>query len=256
MANRTIGRLDRGFFHNCCTMAVLISMILTSHAAMASMADEPHVDVALVLAVDTSDSVSAEELALQLRGTAAAISDPDVIAAMLSGPRRSVVVTYVIWGDSRRPSMTGPWHVIRDEEDVLHFADRLARIEGRIGGSTGIAQALLTSLSTLRNAPFNARRKIVDISGDGRESPQMPKQRPAPILDDVRSLAHSQGVIVNGLAVVDSDPELRQWYFRHVTAGAGSFAMEARNFKDFRRVLRLKLIRELSEEPIVADNSP
>jgi hypothetical protein len=31
--------------------------------------------------------------------------------------------------------------------------------------------------------------------------------------------------------------------------------MEARDFTDFRRVLRLKLIREFSDEPVVADNS-
>jgi hypothetical protein len=245
----------RALFRVFLSSALLISLILKDHSAKASPTRDAQVDVALVLAIDTSDSVSAEELELQLGGTAAAITDPDVVAAMLSGPRKSGAITFVIWGDSRRPSETGPWHIIRSEADAVRFAARLARVDRRIGGSTGVAQALLTSLSTFRNMPFNTRRMIIDISGDGRESPQMPKQRSAPLLDDVRALAVSQGVTVNGLAVVDDDKELRHWYLRNVTAGAGSFVMEARDFTDFRRVLRLKLIREFSDEPVVADNS-
>lgn len=255
MKRKSTGTFNQKFGALWLVAAFLAGMGFGSSVASASVTEATHVDVALVLAIDTSNSVSAEELDLQLTGTAEAISDPDVVAAMLSGPQKSGAVNYVIWGDSAKPSITGKWHIIRSEADAILFAANLSRVDRRIGGRTGVAQALLTSLSTFRNAPFNARRMIIDISGDGRESPRMPKQRSAPLLDDVRALARSQGVTVNGLAVVGDDKELRHWYLRNVTAGAGSFVMEARDFEDFRRVMRHKLIRELSDEPVVADNS-
>jgi hypothetical protein len=51
------------------------------------------VDVELVLAVDVSRSVDAEEQEMQFRGYASAFRDPRLVEAMMRGPIGSTAVT-------------------------------------------------------------------------------------------------------------------------------------------------------------------
>src|SRR5690606_37492057 len=61
-----------------------------------AVADGP-VDLALVLAVDSSVSVAGREYGLQIRGLAVSFRDPAVQAAIAGGPLGSIAVTVVEW---------------------------------------------------------------------------------------------------------------------------------------------------------------
>ena len=74
------------------------------------------VDVALVIAVDVSNSVTPRRYDMQMQGIAAALNDPDVRRAMLSGPHKAVLLTLVEW--SRGSQVTLPWTLISSETAV------------------------------------------------------------------------------------------------------------------------------------------
>jgi hypothetical protein len=53
------------------------------------------------------------------------------------------------------------------------------------------------------------------------------------------------GVVINGLAVVNEEPDLVTHYAAEVIGGAGSFAMECADFTDFAEAIGRKLVREM-----------
>ena len=86
----------------------------------AASAQRERVDLALVLAVDVSDSVDAERYALQMNGIARAFEDPLVQSAMLSGPHRAMLVTLITW--SSRATVALPWTLLTGSDDIGRFA--------------------------------------------------------------------------------------------------------------------------------------
>ncbi|WP_346912718.1 DUF1194 domain-containing protein [uncultured Roseibium sp.] len=59
---------------------------------------QERVDVALVIAVDVSRSMSYEELRIQRKGYAAAIASPEVVRAIRDGVYGRIAVTLYEWG--------------------------------------------------------------------------------------------------------------------------------------------------------------
>ena len=94
--------------------------LLLSDAAVAAPAE---VDVALVLAVDVSESIDAARYALQMEGIAAALESPAVQNAILSGPRQAMLITIVQW--SNRPMVTLPWTLLASGRDANGIAQRV-----------------------------------------------------------------------------------------------------------------------------------
>ena len=84
----------------------LAAWVGTAAATVAAALAGPQVDVALVLAVDVSDSMDAGELAVQRAGYVAALSHPDFLArAWARGRTGRVALTYFEWaGGVRRES--------------------------------------------------------------------------------------------------------------------------------------------------------
>ena len=79
------------------------------------------VDVELVIAIDSSASIDSREFALQMAGIAAAFRDPEVVAAITSGPESRVAVAAIFWTESGYPVDVSPWHVLADAADADPF---------------------------------------------------------------------------------------------------------------------------------------
>jgi hypothetical protein len=62
-------------------------------------AQDGSVDVLLVLAVDVSRSIDADEARLQREGYRAAVSDPKIVEAIRSGMIGAIGLAYVEWAD-------------------------------------------------------------------------------------------------------------------------------------------------------------
>src|SRR3954466_3860491 len=77
------------------------------------------VDVALVLAVDGSGSISEQRLAMQIQGYLDAFRHPSFIEAVRGGRRGRIGLTFVTWTDARRQDQVVPWRVIGDQAGAL-----------------------------------------------------------------------------------------------------------------------------------------
>ncbi len=58
------------------------------------------------------------------------------------------------------------------------------------------------------------------------------------------------GIIINGLAVLNEFPALDQYYADHVIGGPEAFVIAARDYEDFARAMRIKLLQEIRGAPL------
>jgi hypothetical protein len=95
-------------------------------------------------------------------------------------------------------------------------------------------------------APAEAGRRILDISGDGKDNCNALRT-----VDALRDELVSQGATINGLPVLTSgrDNSLERWFAEHVVGGEQSFVMPAFGYDDFGRAIQQKLVSEISGLP-------
>ena len=206
------------------------------------------VDVELVIAIDSSASIDSREFALQMAGIAAAFRDPEVVAAITSGPESRVAVAAIFWAESGYPVDVSPWHVLADAGDAERFAWEMERWPRRVEGGTGIGTAVFHGVKALEHNAIEGKRRIIDISGDGRETTMREFYITSP---QARAMALSRGITINGLAILNDEPDLDRYYRDHVAGGPGSFVMVAREIEDFAEAMRRKLIREFEFLPLI-----
>ena len=200
------------------------------------------VDVALVLAVDVSESVDSARFTLQMAGIAAAFDSPEVQGAVLAGRHRSMLIALVQW--SNHPALSVPWTLLTSPADVHAFAAQVRKLRRTEKGFTCMSVALRSIADKLlTQMPVPADRTVVDVSGDGAENCN-PRER----VDDVRDDLVSSGVTVNGLPILEGDEAdtLEAWYRTHLIGGDGSFLIPALGFEDFERAMHRKFITEVS----------
>lgn len=200
------------------------------------------VDLALVLAVDVSDSVDEVRYALQMDGVARAFEDPSIQAAMLSGPNGAMLVTLVTW--SNRATVALPWTLLTSGDDVRRFAAEVRRAPRTEKRFTCMSAALRTIADkVLPQMPVPADRVVVDVSGDGRDNcnPRAP-------VELLRDELIAGDVTVNGLPILEGEEAdvLADWYRDHVIGGPGAFLIPASGFADFERAIRRKFLNEIS----------
>ncbi len=83
------------------------------------------VDLALVLAVDISNSMDREEQELQRQGFVEAFRSPPVHDAIAGGALGRIAVVYMEWAANYRRNVVVPWTVIEGPESAADFASRL-----------------------------------------------------------------------------------------------------------------------------------
>jgi len=222
---------------------LLLGLLLLPSAPRAEAA----VDLALVLAVDASGSVDQGEFALQMSGIAAAFRDPEVVAAVRSGPRGRIAVTLALWSEPNLPKDSLSWHLVDGAESAERFARAVERQPRSVrAGGTGIGKGVMYALGLLRFSGLDAARRVVDLSGDGRET--APRDYTVPVAQ-ARHAAQRLGITVNALAILSDEPDLEAYYRREVIAGPGAFVVRAGGFDDFARAMRAKLVREIDHRP-------
>ena len=199
-----------------------------------------HVELAIVLAVDGSASVTYDEFGLIAGGMAVALRDRTVATGLIG----TSVLALLLWsGAGQQDIMTG-WTRILTEADLRGFADDVENMPRTVkAGTTAIGEALLASLTLLAQVPAVPKRNIVNVIGDGRSNDGI---APGPIRD--RMVAAD--ITINGLCILHEEPDLLSSYTDEVIGGPGAFAVACREYKDFTEAMRQKLMREI-KGPIV-----
>ena len=202
------------------------------------------VDLALVLALDGSASVTYEEFGLMAGGIAAALRDPEVIAGLTGGPSRASLCSLLLWSGSRAQEVLADWTRIGSAEDAAGFAEQVENVPRTVrAGATAIGEALLAALTLLAHAPAKPARQIVDVIGDGRSNEGI---APGPIRDRMAAA----GITINGLCVLHEEPDLLERYVAEVIGGPGAFALPCPDYPAFAAAMKQKLTREIASRPI------
>jgi hypothetical protein len=227
---------------------LLAAALLAPRLARAQPAAE--VDLALVLAADTSHSMQHAELVLQRQGYAMALRDAEVLAAIGSGPAGAIGVLYLEWSSAGDQSVLLPWTRLADAEQAAIVADRLEAAPLRAGMQTSISAAIAMGRRLLATTPFQPVRRVIDISGDGENNHGVP-------VEQERDLAVEEGITINGLPILrhgqraapGAEVMLLAHYRDQVIGGPGAFVMPADGFGAFADAIRRKLVLEIAAKP-------
>lgn len=221
----------------------MIARLFAACLALAPAAEA--CEVALALTIDVSGSVDPREYRLQMDGLAAALRDPTVADALVAAKARIAVMQ---WTGKSRQSVSVPWTEIASHEDVARVAEQAAAAP-RVWRhySTAIGDALIAA-ADLHGQISGCRRRVIDVSGDGESNEGSDVAR-------VRDSLARQGIQINGLAIETSDDGLTAYYRRQVIGGPGAFVLTARDFEDYPRAIRRKLLREVTKPVVMLDRA-
>ncbi len=222
----------------CCTAAAVVAAGMVSDVTQRAPA-YPHVDVAIVLAVDVSKSIDWFEYEMQRDGMSEAVRDPAVIQAIAKGHHGRVAIAVTQWSGERSQRVAIPWTVVTDMASGRQLSRRLEYMPRQFADATNISGALSYGADQLNELPFPADRKVIDVSGDGKEN-----RDPAP--HRLRDRALAMGITINGLVIENEEKDVGDHYERHIVGGPGSFVMRISRFEDFTEAIKKKLIREIS----------
>lgn len=207
-------------------------------------------DLLLVIAVDVSRSIDEEEAKLQREGYVRALTNPRVIDAMQSGPQRRIAIAYVEWAGETYQRTVVDWRAVGDKASAEAFVAELDKTPWVSASWTSISGGIDYAVRMLDTSPFAAPRRVIDVSGDGRNN----HGRPAAM---ARDAAVAKGITINGLPVINervnfgrpAERDLDQYYEREVIGGPGAFLIVAVDFKSFGDAILAKLIKEIAWAP-------
>jgi hypothetical protein len=201
------------------------------------------VDLALVLAVDSSGSVDFGEYDLQKVGIARAFLDAEVIEAIEHWAPRGVAVSVVLWSGRGQQRVAVDWTRVGDRASAEALAASIEAMGRGMLAETALGEGLSFAINHLVKGPFAGERQIIDISGDGRSNVGAD---PAAF----RDAAVAADITVNGLAILNDDLTLDLYYAERVIGGRDAFVTTAHDYDDFARAMRHKLLKEIGSTPL------
>jgi hypothetical protein len=213
-----------------------------------------NVDLMLILTSDVSRSIDNEEFKLEREGYAAALENPQVLSAIRSGPIGAIVVSFVEWSSVGEQKVVVDWSVIRDGEGAAVVAAQIRAAPRSFVGHTSISDGLDFAVKRFDVGGMTSARHVIDVAGDGTNNSGRP-------ISDARDDAVAKGIVVNGLAIINLNPNfgfiahtqppggLPAYYKENVIGGPGSFVLQIDDFESFADAMVQKLITEISALP-------
>ena len=208
-------------------------------------------DLEVILAADVSRSIDDAEFELQRKGYAAALTDPRVLTAIHGRANGTVAVCFIEWSGEEDQQVVVDWTEIRDEEDAGSVAAAIVAAPRSFMGRTSISAAIDFAMARFAAAKWQAKRRIIDISGDGTNNSGR-------AITEARDQAIASGVTINGLAIINDRPNpgytfhtqppggLPDWYRRNVIGGPGAFLHVVEDFRSFADAMTNKLVSEIA----------
>ncbi len=211
--------------------------------------------LALALALDVSGSVDQTEYRLQSEGLAAALTDPEVEAALFTYPAAPVAIAVYEWSASRYQRLIQDWVLVRDAATLREVAGRIASVTREPAPEpTGLGAALDYGKALIDKGPA-CWDQTLDVSGDGKNN-----DWPTPA--QLREENRLAGLRINALVVVlrrdearivgTETGELPAYFQANVIQGPNAFVEVADGFEDYARAMKRKLLRELAAQPLGA----
>ncbi len=202
----------------------------------------PACRLALLVALDVSSSVDAEEDQLQRGGLVAALISEEVQAAFFAADEPVALAVYE-WSGRYNQAVVLDWTLIDGPTALVKAAEVVAKSKRSHNDfPTAMGFALGFGAGMLQRAP-DCDAQTIDMAGDGQNNEGFGPR-----------IAYREfpfaGVTVNGLVVNAADFEgevgLIAFYQSEVIFGPGAFMIVAEGFGDYERAMTRKLVREVS----------
>jgi hypothetical protein len=230
---------------------VLAAVLWAAALPFAQAADTP-VDLELILAVDVSRSMDTDEQRLQRDGYVAALTHPEVVAAITQGHHGRIALSYVEWAGPDTQYKVMDWRVIDGPASARTFAAKLAQAPIQHFQGTSISNGLAFAAPQFDHNGYEAARRVIDVSGDGPNNMGIP-------IELAREPVVQAGITINGLPIMIKRPEgfaaipnLDVYYEDCVIGGFGAFTVVVHSADQFAEAIRRKLVLEIAgNEPLV-----
>ncbi|TPL36028.1 DUF1194 domain-containing protein [Mesorhizobium sp. B2-4-6] len=206
------------------------------------------VDVAIAFAVDFSSSIDPKTAELQREGHAAALTSPEIIAAIGRNYFGCIGVTYFEWSSPGHSRTVLPWTTICGPEDAKAAAT-VIRTQAYTGYSragrrgTSVSSAIDIGALLLDQFPGNAAKKVIDISANGENNDGLP-------VEPSRLNALGKGYTINAIAIPaqqgSAEQPLASYFEQSVIGGYQAFVISPKEPADYVAALRRKLVIEVS----------
>ena len=228
----------------------LVAIVLLALLGVIGEARSAGVDLEVILAADVSRSIDDAEFDLQRKGYAAALTDPRVLAAIHGRSGAAIGVSFIEWSGDEDQQIVADWAEIRDEEDAGSMAAAILAAPRSFMGRTSISAAIDFAMAHFTKSKWQAKRRIIDISGDGTNNSGRP-------VTEARDQAISQGITINGLAIINDKPNLGYsahtqppgglplYYQQNVIGGPNAFMLSVKDFNTFADAMAQKLAKEI-----------
>ena len=228
----------------------LVAIVLLAFLSVTGEARSAGVDLEVILAADVSRSIDDAEFDLQRKGYAAALTDPRVLAAIHGRPGAAIGVSFIEWSGDEDQQVVVDWTEIRDEEDAGSMAAAILAAPRSFMGRTSISAAIDFAMAHFTKSKWQAGRRIIDVSGDGTNNSGR-------AVTEARDQAISQGVTINGLAIINDKPNLGYsahtqppgglplYYRQNVIGGTNAFLLVVQDFNSFADAMAQKLAKEI-----------
>lgn len=197
---------------------------------------------AIVLLMDQSGSISNENFAVQVRGTAEAITSPEILRIIhQQGP-----IAFQAMSFNAGIHPFAEWTLIRNEQDAKELSADISEHAARgTGGSTQMSIALAAAIQELHSPEKEAicphGRNIIDISTDANaDDPRQTKTESMRAFDAFMTI---NGVAVDG-DEVHRDATVALLRENVITPDGRVFETD---WKNYGNVIRQKLSWELSD---------
>jgi len=239
-------------------LALLVSVAVAASSLPARAGEA--VDLLLVLAADVSRSVDHAKFQLQRDGYAAALADPRVLEAISAGRHQRIAVCFVEWSGAGAQKLVIDWMMIDGAAAARKFADAIVEAPRSFADRTSISGGIEFSMTQLERAPFESKRRTIDVSGDGTNNSGRE-------VIAARDEAVAKGITINGLVILSERPlawnpehtnpagGLPNYFRENVIGGPGAFVIVAENFQSFGQALINKLIAEIAARPAPASTA-
>jgi hypothetical protein len=143
------------------------------------------------------------------------------------------------------------WMVVDGLKAAQQFGDRLLESPRAFADRTSISGGIDFAVAQFARAPYDAKRRTIDVSGDGTNNSGRDVRQ-------ARDDAVALGITINGLAILSEHPlpwnpehtnppgGLAHYYQTNVIGGPGAFVIEAKDFKSFGQAILSKLVAEIA----------
>ncbi len=200
---------------------------------------QERVDLNLILAIDCSYSVDAEEFSLQVHGTAIAFTNAKIIKAINSGKYGRIAIAVIQWSNTKSQIVSIPWTIVSNQIDAYKLALAIkSQTRQTAEGSTSISAAINKATKMLLSAPYQADRLTIDIAADGENNA-------GERVEQVRDRTTGLGITINGLSILNEVSYLDYYFQNRIIGGKGAFVQIANSYGDFGEAIRKKLLREI-----------